>query len=173
MEKNTKPTETVTISKAEYESMQQQIAWLMEQLKLSKKRQFGASSEKSEYDQMNIFNEAGADLSAPEPELAEIKAHQRKKSRGKADRLPPDLPVEIVEHELPEAERLCPDCDSAMHVMGRETRDELKLIPAKAVTLRHVYACRPCEQNAEQVPIRKAPMPNHVQLADPLRHGLA
>ncbi len=49
--------------------------------------------------------------------------------------------------------------------MGRETRDELKLIPAKAVILRHirhVYACRGCEKNAEQAPIVKADMPRPV-----------
>jgi len=91
--------ETVTISKAEYESMKQQIAWLMEQLKLSKRKQFGASSEKSGYTQLNFFNEAEitVDLSAYEPDIEEVKAYRRKKS-GKADRLPPDLPVEIIEH---------------------------------------------------------------------------
>jgi len=56
MEDNMKTEETVTISKAEYESLKQQVAWLMEQLKLSKRRQFGTSSEKSEYDQISIFN---------------------------------------------------------------------------------------------------------------------
>jgi transposase len=161
---NTKNEETVTISKAEYESMKQQIAWLMEQLKLSKHRQFGASSEKSEYDQGTIFNEAesSANEKAPEPDIEEVKAYRRKKSRKGTDRLPPDLPVEIVEHELPEEERLCPDCGQQMHVMGREVREELKLIPAQAVITRHVghvYACRNCEKNAEQVPFVKAPMP--------------
>lgn len=49
--------------------------------------------------------------------------------------------------------------------MGRETREELKLVPAKAVITRHVryvYACRSCEKNAEQVPFVKAMMPEPV-----------
>ena len=167
MEDNAKAVETVTIPKAEYESMKQQLAWLMEQLKLSRQRRFGASSEKSTNGQVNFFNEAetAADLSAAEPELEEVKAYRRKKSRSAADRLPPDLPVEVVEHELPEDERLCPDCGNPLHVMGRETREELKIIPAKAIIIRHVqhvYACRNCEGNAERVPIIKADMPQPV-----------
>ena len=162
-----KTEENITIPKTEYESMKQQIEWLTDQLKLSKRREFGTSSEKSEYDQLNLFNEAEdtADSKAAEPEIEEIKAYHRKKSQKSADILPPDLPVEIIEHELPEDARSCPECGGALHVMGRETRDELKLIPAKAVILRHirhVYACRGCEKNAEQAPIVKADMPRPV-----------
>ena len=167
MEDNVKTVETVTISKAEYESMKQQLAWLMEQLKLSRRQRFGASSEKNVSGQVSFFNEAEmtADVSTAEPELETVKAYRRKKSRSAADRLPPDLPVEVIEHTLPEDERICPDCGNSLHVMGRETREELKIIPAKAVIVRHVqhvYACRNCEENAEQVPIIKADMPQPV-----------
>ena len=162
-----KADETVTISKTEYESLKQQIAYLMEQLKLSKRRQFAPSSEKSEYDQISLFNEAeiAADLKTAEPDIGEVKAYRRKKARHAADRLPQDLPVEIVEHELTESERSCTECGGDLHVMGRETRDELKLIPAKAMIVRHVrhvYACRACEKNAEKVPIIKADIPQPV-----------
>ena len=154
-------------SQSEIALLKQQIAFLMEQLKLSKHRQFGVSSEKSEYDQINMFNEAesNADASALEPCIEEVKAYRRKKSKCSKNRLPPDLPVEVIKHELPKDEQSCPDCGSHLHVMGRENRDELKLIPAKAVILRHerhVYACRSCEKNAESVPIIKAEMPKPV-----------
>jgi len=167
MRNDIKTEETVTIPKAEYETLKQQVAWLMEQLKLMKHHQFGASSEKSGYGQMNLFNEAEstANLSVAEPNIEEIKGYRRKKPRSAADRLPPDLPVEIVEHALPEDALSCPDCGGSLHVMGRETRDELKLIPAKAVItqhVRHVYTCRNCEQNEEHPPILKAPVPEPV-----------
>ena len=167
METHISSEETVTISKTEYESLKQQIAWLMEQLKLSRRRQFGVSSEKNQYEQLSVFNEAESFVgqSTAEPELAEIKGYRRKKSRRAIDRLPPDLPVEIIEYELPQAQRICPDCDGALHVMGQENRDELKLIPAKAAIRRHVrnvYACRRCDRDAEQVPIIKAAMPQPV-----------
>jgi transposase len=77
------------------------------------------------------------------------------------DRLPEDLPVEIVEHDLPADEQNCPQCGGELHVMGRDKRRELKIIPAKAVIVEHVrkvYACRGCEKDECGVPILKAPM---------------
>jgi len=163
-----KTEENVVIPRAEYELMKSQIQYLMEQLKLTKHRQFGASSEKSEYDQINLFNEAEvyAEPLAAEPALIEVEKHYRNTRLEAKDRLPEDLPVETVEHRLADAEQDCPACDGSLHVMGKEVvRRDLKLIPAKAVIVEHVrytYACRSCEKNATSVPIVKAPMPEPV-----------
>ncbi|MRS02509.1 IS66 family transposase [bacterium] len=147
--------------------LEQQIQWIMAQMRLSKHKQFGSSSEQTDPEQLSIFNEAEANHTAiaPEPELSEVKAHYRKRTRLTTDKLPEDLPVEIIEHELPEHERICPDCGGELHTMGRETREELKVIPAKAVILRHIqhiYACRNCETNSDHVPVIKAYMPQPV-----------
>jgi len=147
--------------------LEQQVKWLMEQFKLSKHKQFGVSSEQTDTQQASFFNEAEANavLIAPEPGLSEVKAHYRKKTRLTTDKLPEDLPVEMVEHELAEHERICPDCGGELHTMGRETREELKIIPAKAVIvrhIRHVYSCRNCEATTDHVPIIKADMPEPV-----------
>jgi len=147
--------------------LEQQISWLMSQIRLAKHKQFGASSEQTNVDQMNLFNEVEmtADLTAPEPSLAEVKAYYRKRTRLTTDKLPEDLPIEVIEHEVPEAESVCPDCGGELHTMGRETREELKIIPAKAVIVRHVrhvYACRNCEETSDHVPIVKAVMPEPV-----------
>jgi transposase len=169
--------ETVTIPRVEYETLKagyealkeqnaelsQQVQWLMEQMRLNKHRQFGSSSEKSEYDQLSFFNEAEANANshAAEPELTVVEKHYRRKAAECKDRLPPDLPVEIMEHALSEEEQVCPECGEALHVMGKEIRRELKLIPAKAVVIEHVqyvYACRSCEKNACSVPVIKAPV---------------
>jgi len=167
--------ETVTITKAEYETLKnsnaeldKKVKWFMEQFRLSQQRRFGSSSEKSEYDQLNLFNEAEDTTNSEaicEPEIEEIKSYRRKKSKHSTDRLPADLPVEVDLHELPETDRTCPSCEGELHVMGRDEREELKLIPAKAVITRHVqhiYACRDCEKNSESVPIVKADMPKPV-----------
>jgi hypothetical protein len=81
------------------------VKYYEEQFRLAKHKQFGASSEKSEYDvdQINLFNEAEATASkdAPEPELVEVEKHYRKRKRCASDRLPDDLPVEVIEHKLP------------------------------------------------------------------------
>jgi len=144
--------------------LEHQVNWFMEQIRIAKHRQFGVSSEQSNALQINLFNEAEtiANLTVPEPSLTEVKSHHRKRTRLTTDKLPEDLPVEIIEHELPESERVCSDCGGEVHTMGRETRDELKIIPAKAVIvrhIRHVYSCRNCEKTSDRTPIVKADMP--------------
>ncbi|HCW08567.1 MAG TPA: IS66 family transposase, partial [Cytophagales bacterium] len=162
--------ETISVSRAEYEALKthnaeltQQVQWLMEQMRLARQKRFGASSEKSQSEQYNLFNEAEAtaDQRIAEPSLTEVQRHFRRKVKESKDRLPDDLPVEVVEHFLPKDEQACPECGSNLHIMGKEVRRELKLIPAKAMIVEHidyVYACRDCEKNADGVPIVKAPM---------------
>lgn len=146
--------ETITVSLAEYEALKAQNAelslqlkWLMEQMRLARHKKFGTSSERSEYDQVNLFNEAEvtADARIAEPDLEVVKKHYRRKARESRDRLSPDLPVEVVEHFLPEEEQSCPECGENLHIMGKDIRREFKLIPAKAVIVEHiryVYSCR-------------------------------
>ena len=171
--------ETVTITKAEYADflaskehaarLERQVEYLLEQMRLSRHRQFGASSEKSEYDlaQLNLFNEAEvmATPEQPEPELVEVEKHYRKAKRSAADRLTEDFPVEVIEYTLPEGEQVCCECGGELHVMGHESRRELKIIPAQASIVEHrraVYGCRCCETQNDHVPIRKAEMPKPV-----------
>lgn len=139
------------------------VKYYEEQFRISKHRQFGASSEKSEYDftQLSIFNEAElfADANVPEPELVEVEKHYRKRTRLTTDKLPEDLPVEVVEYGLPESEQICPECGGPLHVMGHETRRELVIIPAQVKIREHVrkiYACRDCEKDECGVPILKS-----------------
>ncbi|BAE85206.1 IS66 family transposase [Desulfitobacterium hafniense] len=158
---------TIQELKAENEQIKQQNQWLMEQFRLLKHKQYGASSEQHSAEQMDLFNEAEAtaELSAPEPPLTEVKTHYRKRTRLTTDKLPEDLPVEVMEYELPEPERRCPECSGELHTMGRDIWEELKIIPAKAVIVRHiqhVYACRCCEATSEHVPMLKAQRPSPV-----------
>lgn len=166
--------ETVTIPKEEYDALKADVAhlsgqvqYLLEQVRLGRKREFGTSSEKSEYDleQVNLFNEAEvfAEPIAAERSLCEVEKHYRKKRRELPSQLPENVPVEVVEHRLPDEEQACPACASSLHVMGKKVvRRELKLIPAKATIVEHVrytYACRHCEQNAISVPMIGATVP--------------
>lgn len=160
--------ETVTIPRAEYDELlkenadlQQRIDFLMVQMRLARHKRFGSSSEKSEYDQLSLFDEAEvyADEKALELQVSEVKAHRRKKAAQSIEKLPENLPVEIIEHTLPEKEQVCQECGNPLHVIGRNVRETLKLIPAKAVIERHiqyVYGCRDCEKNACSVPVIKA-----------------
>jgi transposase len=153
--------------KSKVSQLEALVKYYEERFRLAQHRRFGASSEKSEYDQLTLFNEAEAtaDANMPEPELIEIERHYRKRKRLVNDRLPENLPVETVEHDLPEDERVCLECGGNLHVMGRETRRELKIIPAQVKITEHVrkvYACRNCEKDEYGTPILKAPLSESV-----------
>ena len=107
--------------------LEQQVEWFLSQLRLAKHKQYGMSSEQSDLNQMSIFNEAEstADFTRPEPEITEIKKHYRRRTRLTTDKLPENLPVEVIEHELSEEDRDCPECGSKLHAMGKETREEI------------------------------------------------
>jgi len=128
------------------------VKWYEEQFRLNKHRQFGAKSEKSEYDigQLSIFNEIEftADTTVAEPEIVEVEKHYRKRKRLVNDSLPEGIPVETIEYKLPQEEQICPDCSGSLHVIGHEARRELKIVPAQAVIVEHkscTYACRDCD----------------------------
>ena len=171
----TRDTETITISRAEYEGLQaqkeqiselsQKVDWLMEQLRLLRKKQFGASSEQTK-EQLDgqlslLFNEAEAYTAPPEPKkTTQVAAHTRKRSGGVRDVVPDNIPVEVVEHRLSEEERICPQCGELMREIGTEVQETLKFIPAKAVLQRDIYytyACENCEKTDISTPILKAP----------------
>lgn len=145
------------------------VKYYEEQFGLLKKRQYGASSEKSIYDQLamdGIFNEAEATAKGEgkEPDLETVKEHRRRK-RTRGDSFPEDLLIEEVLCELPGENRLCPGCGSQMHVLGHESRDEIVFVPASLKIRRHlicVYACRECEKSSDHVPILKARAPEPV-----------
>jgi len=62
----TRTGETVMISRAEYEELKSQNEWLMEQLRLVRKKQFGASREQTTRETLEylgcLFNEASAGM---------------------------------------------------------------------------------------------------------------
>lgn len=140
------------------------VKFYEEQFRLSKHRQFGPSSEKGGLlDQLGLFDEAenAANLQKPELKLEEI-AYTRRKRVGKRKDDLSVLPVETVEHKLPEEERVCAECGQTLHEMGHDTRCELVIIPAQVKVVEHkrgVYSCRNCERHGEHVPFVKAAMP--------------
>lgn len=137
-----------------------------ELFKLSQRRRFGVSSEKTVSEgQISFFaEEQAAPLPQSEPETEEIK-YVRKKQKGKREADLSKLPLEIIEHELTEEERVCPDCGEVMQPFGTDTRDEIKIIPAQVIHVQHrcrVYKCGDCAKTADKTPIVKAAMPEPV-----------
>ena len=167
--------EMVTISRAEYDSQQAQLTelklqnqWLLEQLGLAKKRQFGVSSERLEeglMDQLYLMaNEAEAYAYGTRNATAEqvaVKSHARKRQSGNVlDIVPEGTPTEVVEHRLPEEKRICDTCGSVMTEIGKEVRRSLKMEPARfwiQEDVYYTYACKQCEVETGEGNLRKTP----------------
>jgi len=144
--------------------LEAEIHWYREQLGLAKKRLYAPSSEQAPVPQEALlFNEAEACASEQIPDPAsETASLAPRKPRGKREQNLEDLPLEQIEYTLPEEEQVCPACAGDLHPMGEDVRNEIKIIPARAVWVRHErkkYACRNCERNAMATPIKTAPMP--------------
>ena len=83
-------------------------------------------------DQLSLlFNEAEvyADQAVEEDNGSmAVAAHKRhKKHEYTLDHLPENVPVEVVEHRLPEEELTCPECGGTMTEIGKEVRRKVKL----------------------------------------------
>jgi len=79
----------------EKEELSARLNWYEEQFRLSKQKQFGSSSEKTD-NKRRLFDEAEveADPKAEEPTVEEI-TYRRRKGKTKKDRIPEDLPVRL------------------------------------------------------------------------------
>jgi len=147
-------------------ALEAEVRWLKEQFRLAHRRQFGTSSEQTPAAQQAlVFNEAEAETTpdAPEPTVETI-TYQRRKGKGQREARLKDLPVETVEHRLPEDESVCACCGGPLHELPGmdEVRQELKIVPATVTLVKHVrvkYGCRQCERHAAASPIVTAPMP--------------
>lgn len=141
------------------------LKWYEEQFRLAQQKRFGASSEKTHPDQLelNLFNEAEV-TAAPEPEKEAI-TYERRKTSGKREADLSKLPVETVTYTLAEDQQICDCCGGSLHEMTTETRREVAVVPPQVKLVEHVrqvYACRHCERHELQTPIITAPMPRPV-----------
>lgn len=169
------PEEAATLQ-AEYATLKQEnhnlkskIEYLEEKLRLAQHQRFGASKERTDPDaiQTQLFNEAEeqAEQAPEEPTVETITYERRKKHPGLREQQLKDLPVERIEHRLPEDEQVCTGCGGPMHEMSTDIRRELKMIPAQVKVIEHVqyiYGCRHCERHETETPIVKAQMPKPV-----------
>ena len=131
--------------------MELRIAVLEEQLRLAAHKRFGASSEKADPDQLGLFNEAeslglasdAGTASTPEIEVT-VPAHTRAKGGRKP--FPDHLPRERIEHDIAEAEKLCP-CGSghARPRIGEVISEQADIAPAKIKIIANVrFKYGPC-----------------------------
>lgn len=152
--------------KQKNEELEAKVKFYEEQFRLSQHQKYGSSSEKTDSNQLNFFNEAEklSAQTAEEPVMEEVLVN-RKNKRSKSRKTYEDLPIEEVYYTLAEDEKTCPNCDHELHEMKTEVRKELKIIPAQVKVVHHikqVYACRYCDEQGTGGTIITAPMPKPV-----------
>lgn len=147
---------TVTAQEKKLAAKEQTIRELLQALR-------GKTRERIDPDQLLLF-EIGELEKLIEEELAAEKATSgsgRKKTRGR--RLIPDnIPVEIIEHELPEDKRRCQIDGQVMPRIRWEESIQLDYVPARIKKLIHrraVYACPAKHDEAKLITTPKPPQP--------------
>lgn len=138
------------VTRAERDLLKEKLAKFTRQL-------FAASSEATALQKDMFFNEAEALGAQAEPAVEEssgnddsdkidVPAHKRVK-RGRKP-LDPALPREVIRHELPEGERVCPHDGARLSEIGVEASEQLDIIPQQVRVIRHErvkYACPCCD----------------------------
>ena len=125
-----------------------EIKILKEQLRCLQDKLFGRKSEKisSDREQLSLFEpiEDHFPIGQADDEF-EIPSHKHKKRGRKA--IPENLPRVEVIHDIDEADKQC-ECGCMKEVIGKETSEQLDIIPAKIQVIRNIrlkYACKNCE----------------------------
>ena len=141
------------ITRAERDLLKEQLNKFKRQLFAAKSEKMGEASTGHQKDM--FFNEAEALGAAAQPAQEEAEAddqsvdvpgHKRAK-RGRKP-LDPALPREVVRHELPESERVCPHDGAVLQEIGVEASEQLDIIPQQVRVIRHErvkYACPCCD----------------------------
>ena len=171
-------SETVTISRVELEeknaqltaqeeriaSLEHQVELLTEAIRLAQQKRFGTSSEQITDEGMEqlslLFNEAEVYVQEEPSEPVTVAAHERRKHEYTLDKIPEDLPTEVIEHRLEGEELVCPVCGEEMTEIGKEVINKVKIKPAELIIEQHVYysyACQTCNKENIETPVVKAP----------------
>ena len=180
----TSNTETVTVSRAEYEELQtnlellqtkyeklkEQYDSLLEKLILARKNRFGPKAEPASdevVEQLSLlFDEPEATLWVEQQTAAkkekEVAGYIRKprNSGSVMDVVPDNVKIDETHHRLEGEELKCPICGTEMVEIGVEERRTLEIIPEQVIVhvdIYHNYACKECERESDQANIVKTP----------------
>jgi transposase len=121
------------------------------------RRLYGPKGERFRPDQPSLFDgsvePASVPIATPVPVVSPTST-AAKRGHGRR-RLPADLPRERVVHDLAEAEKVCPCCQSPRVTIGEESSEQLDYRPAKLFVWEHVrlkYACPKCLKSQSDTP---------------------
>lgn len=143
-------------------ALEKEIARLKEQLALAKQRHFGKKKESGDI----VQPEAVSD----EPERVTVAAHTRKKQPKKHNGRVLDtssLPRFTIHHDIKDENKHCSGCHGPLHLIGKDTSEQLALLPQRfyiAEHIRYKYGCRHCE-TITMAPKEPAPIPKSLASA--------
>jgi transposase len=144
------------------DQQQAQLAKLQEELDLLKRYLFGRRSERHAPDsrQGQLFIAPPDEAPLPPPIPEEEISYRRRQGHGWS-KLPQHLAREEVLVDVPDSERLCPECGETMQKIGEDRSERVDLVPARVwvkVVVRPKYACRR-QHGIAQAPAPPSPVP--------------
>lgn len=149
----------LALAQSELRTVRTERDLLKERLNHLLRKLFDAKSEATatNTEQKDLFfNEAEAQGAKAQPATEETDEHgddqidvpAHKRARRGRKPLNPALPRDVVRHELPEGERVCPHDGSLLDEIGVEVSEQLDIIPQQVRVIRHErvkYACPCCD----------------------------
>ena len=158
----------------------QELSGVRQRLDQLLRRLYGPKGEHFRPDQPSLFEGYAEPTSPSVPIPVEPEPVVRVRPGHGRRRLPADLKRERVVHDVSEAEKVCPCCQSPRVNIGEETSEQLDYRPAKLFVWEHVrlkYACPKCLKTSSESPAASSDTPSsHIVVAakpaQPIDKGL-
>lgn len=154
-------TSTVEAQKKRLEQSERTIKELLQALKGKKRERLDPNQlllfELGELEQL-IEEAAKADETQSKDEASSKSARRKKKQHGRRI-IPDNLPTEVILHELPEEQRLCPIDGKPMPAIRYETSEQLDYEPSKLKRIQHKRAVYACPAKHDEATLITAPKP--------------
>lgn len=147
--------------------LEQQVAELNERIAFLTSKLFGKKTEKThclpEDDrQLDLFHLEERNEELENSREISVKSHTKKIRSSSRNIDISNIPVEIVNHMMPEEKCSCPECHTHLvQVANPKIREEVKFVPARLKLIEHhqaVYKCPKCS-SSDHSEISKASMP--------------
>jgi transposase len=154
-------TSTVEAQKKRLEQSERTIKELLQALKGKKRERLDPNQlllfELGELEQL-IEEATKADEAQSKDEASSKSARRKKKKHGRRI-IPDNLPTEVILHELPEEQRLCPIDGKPMPAIRYETSEQLDYEPSKLKRIQHKRAVYACPAKHDEATLITAPKP--------------
>ncbi len=146
--------------------LQQRRGRLEHDVELRLRSKYGPRSERIDPQQLQLFDDDGEQPPDESPtadagHCAAVVVREHQRRGGGRNKRPEHLPREIVEHDLSEAEKPCPECGIQRERIGCETSEPWEFVPAVLKVIEHVrwkYACRSCQEHVAIAPPPSRPI---------------